>query len=322
MQHDAGREIYFLAMNRREFLSASLLVPAALTTPGLQAQNQQEWGGPILDIHLHAGQTPERVFNHAEGSGETRAVLLQGRFEQSAKAAMAAHPGRFVRFASADVTDSDAVTRLSKSLQDGAVGIGEIKYHVALDGPEMRKIYDLAAEAKVPVTIHFQEVPHFDGEGVFNTGFARLGAVLKSYPRTTILGHADAFWANVSAVVPKDIAYPGGRIKPGGLSDKWLGEFPNLYGDMSANSCNTALYRDPDFMRGFLERHQDKLIFGSDCPCTDGHGTGVTADFVPRTKGKCLARETLALLKQLSTPEIFRKLTWTNGVKLLKLSPA
>jgi uncharacterized protein len=316
-------EIYSLAMNRRQFLFTSLSAPVALNTlASLRAQNQETWGGPVLDIHLHAGQNSERVFNHAEGSGETRAVLLAGRFEESAKAAIASHPGRFVRFASADVTKPDAVALLTKSLREGAIGIGEIKYHVALDGPEMRMVYDLAAEAKVPVTVHFQEIPHFDGEGMFNTGFPRLGDILKAYPRTTILGHADAFWANVSADVPKDIAYPGGRIKPGGLSDKWLAEFPNLYGDMSANSCNTALYRDPDFMRGFLDRHQDKLIFGSDCPCTDGHGTGVTAEFVPRTKGKCLARETLTLLKQLTTPEIFRKITWTNGVKLLKLSPA
>jgi predicted TIM-barrel fold metal-dependent hydrolase len=310
-------------MNRRQFLSTSVVATAALNTLGaLQAQSQQIWGGPVLDIHLHAGQNPERVFNHVEGSGETRAVLLPGRFEESAKAAIAAHPGRFVRFASADITKPDAVAVLTKSLKEGAIGIGEIKYHVTLDGPEMRKVYDLAAEARVPVTVHFQEIPHFDGEGIFNTGFPRLGDILKAYPRTTILGHADAFWANVSADVSKDIAYPGGRIKPGGLSDKWLAEFPNLYGDMSANSCNTALYRDPDFMRGFLDRHQDKLIFGSDCPCTDGHGTGVTAEFVPRTTGKCLARETLTLLKQLTTPEVFRKITWTNGVKLLKLNAA
>ena len=58
----------------------------------------------------------------------------------------------------------------------------------------------------------------------------------------------------------------------------------------------------------------------SDCPCIDGHGTGVTAKFVPRAKGKCLAHETLTLLKQLTTPAVFRKITWTNGAKLLKRS--
>ena len=311
-------------MNRRQFLSTSLLAPAALKTlDAFQAPGQQIWGGPVLDIHLHVRKDPEHVFRHAEGSGETRAVLLPGEgLDEFAKASIAAHPGRFVRFVRADVTKPGAIAAMSKALAEGAIGIGEIKYHVALDGPEMRRVYDLAAEAKVPVTIHCQEVAHFAGEGVFNTGFPNLGSILKAYPQTTILGHADAFWTHVSADVPKDIAYPGGRIRPGGLTDKWLAEFPNLYGDMSANSCNNALYRDPDFMRGFLDRHQDKLIFGSDCPCTDGHGTGVTAEFVPRTKGKCLARETLTLLKQLTTPEVFRKITWTNGITLLKLTTA
>ena len=36
------------------------------------------WGGPVLDIHLHNRRDPQHVFNHAEGSGETRAVLLPG----------------------------------------------------------------------------------------------------------------------------------------------------------------------------------------------------------------------------------------------------
>jgi predicted TIM-barrel fold metal-dependent hydrolase len=303
-------------MNRRQFLAAG--VTAGI--PALRAQDDRIWGGPVLDVHLHLRADPEGVYNHIKGSGESRAVLLGGRDSGGAKASMQAHPGRFVRFARADVSKPESIAEMTKDLKDGAIGLGEIKSHVALDGPEMRRVYALATDARVPVTVHFQEVPHFDGEGVFNTGFPRLGSILKAYPRMTMFGHADAFWANVSEDVPKDVAYPLGRIKPGGLTDKWLAEFPNLYGDMSANSCNNCLYRDPEFMRGFLDRHQDKLIFGSDCPCTDGHGTGVTANFVPRTKGKCLARETLTLLKQLTTPEVFRKITWTNGTRLLKLS--
>jgi len=305
--------------NRRQFLAAGV----AAAIPALRAEEDRntEWGGPILDVHLHVRANPEGVFDHIRGSGETRAVLLPGQgLDANAKAAIAAHPGRFARFVRYDVTKPEAIEEMTRALRDGAIGLGEIKYHVALDGPEMRRVYALAADAGVPVTVHFQEVPHFESEGVFNTGFAKLGSILKAYPKTTILGHADAFWANVSSEVPKDIAYPSGPLKPGGLTDRWLSEFPNLYGDMSANSCNNCLYRDPDFMRGFLERHQDKLIFGSDCPCTDGHGTGVTAEFVPRTKGKCLTRETLTLLKQLTTPRVFTKITWTNGIRLLKLN--
>ncbi len=59
------------------------------------------------------------------------------------------------------------------------------------------------------------------------------------------------------------------------------------------------------FTRDFLARHQDKLIFGSDCGCSDGQGGGVSQNNNPaatRMAGKCVARETLTLLKRSTTP--------------------
>jgi predicted TIM-barrel fold metal-dependent hydrolase len=105
-------------------------------------------------------------------------------------------------------------------------------------------------------------------------------------------------------------------VKLGGLTDKWLADYPNLWGDMSANSGNNALHRDPEFARAFVARHQNKLMFGSDCSCKDGKGLGSGA-LLPRLKNKCVGRDTLGLLKGLTTPEVFRKVTWTNATKLL-----
>jgi len=59
-------------------------------------------------------------------------------------------------------------------------------------------------------------------------------------------------------------------------------------------------------------------MFGSDCPCRDGNGAGQVSQ-EKWIKDKCVARETLAALKQLATPELFRRITWTNGVKLMKI---
>src|SRR5712692_4457803 len=302
-------------MNRREFLQATL---AAAAAEALSAQSSP-WGGPVLDMHLHIreGRT---AFEHCEGAGVTRAVLLAGGMGEQAQQEIAQHPGRFVRFARADLTKPDAIAQMTKELKAGAIGLGEIKYHVALDSPEMRRVYGLAADFGVPVTVHFQEVPHTADEGVFSSGFTRFDSMLKAHLKTTFLGPADAFWANVSADVPKDIAYPTGAIKAGGLTDKWLADFPNLYGDMSANSCNNTLNRDPEFMRGFLARHQDRLVFGSDCGCLDGRGKNNNPILAPHLKGKCMARETLTALQRLAAPEVFRKIAWTNGTKLLKLS--
>jgi uncharacterized protein len=91
---------------------------------------------------------------------------------------------------------------------------------------------------------------------------------------------------------------------------------------MSANSGNNAMSRDPEFTADFLKRHQDKLLFGSDCGCSDGHGGGVSQNNNPaasRMAGKCVARETLTLLTKSTTPLVFAKIAWGNAHKLLKI---
>ena len=173
-----------------------------------------------------------------------------------------------------------------------------------------------------PILIHFQEVPHTPTEGVFATGFKNFEAILKAFPKTRFIGHADAFWANISAGYDNDVAYPAGKIRPGGVTDRLLSDYPNLFGDLSANSGNNALSRDPEFTPGFLKRHQDKLIFGSDCACTDGKGGGISQAGNPaasRLAGKCVAHETLALLQRTVSPPLFRKMTWENAHKTYRL---
>ena len=126
----------------------------------------------------------------------------------------------------------------------------------------------------------------------------------------------------MSADYANEAAYPTGPIKRGGITDKLLSDYANLFGDLSANSGNNALSRDPEFTKDFLARHQNKLVFGSDCSCLDGHGGGTSQNNNPpaaRMRGKCVARETLTVLKQHTKPNVFRKLTWENGHKLFKI---
>jgi len=277
----------------------------------------------VLDSHLHLRRDPDACFTHIQGCGVTNAVLLT-RAEDEAKAQeeMEKRPGHFVRSVAADPAQPDAPRVFREALQGGAVSIGELKHHLALDSPEMRRVYDIAAEMRVPVMMHIQNFPHFAGELPYNTGYPQFDKILRAYPKTTFIGHADLFWAHVSADVPTDRGYPAGPVKPGGLTDRWLTDFPNLYADMSANSGNNALARDPDFSREFIVRHKSKLIFGSDCSCTDGHGAGISQNNNPeaaRLAGKCVARATLELLKGLTSQEVFRQVTWENGIRLFKI---
>ena len=61
-------------------------------------------------------------------------------------------------------------------------------------------------------------------------------------------------------------------VTAGGLTDRLLSDYPNMFGDTSAGSGLNALTRDPDHAREFLARQQDKLLFGSDWDDTIGDG--------------------------------------------------
>ena len=130
-----------------------------------------------------------------------------------------------------------------------------MKYHVAVDSPEMHRVYKLAEEMQVPVLLHFEYE-------TYNTGFERFDKVLKAYPKVNFIGHAQTWWGNVSADLDQLDLYPKGPVKPGGLTDKLLGDYANLYADLSAGSGLNAITRDPEFYRGFIARHSCKAIVG------------------------------------------------------------
>lgn len=315
-----------MAINRRIFLQNVAAAGLAMPLAGQESQ-RGEWGGPVVDCHHHLRRTPEANIAHLDGSGISNAMILARDNSADQIAAIKVRfPGRILGwFASTDITKPEAEDLLTKAVKTGAIGLGELKSHVAAAGPELRRVYSLAAELGVPVLVHFQEVPHTPTEGTFATGFQDFEAVLKAYPKTRFIGHADAFWANISADYHNESAYPTGKIKPGGITDKLLSEYPNLFADLSANSGNNALSRDPEFAEGFLRRHESKLVFGSDCACTDGRGGGISQAGNPaasRLAGKCVARETLTLLRKNLSADSFRRVTWENAHRIYRLSLA
>jgi len=313
-----------MILSRRAFVKKAAVFAAASTLRSQDA-SQNEWGGPVVDCHHHLRRTPESNVAHLDGVGMSNAmVLARDNSAEQISALKAQYPKRFLGwFASTDLTKPESEELLTRAIKAGAIGLGELKSHVAADGPELRRMYALAAELNVPVLVHFQEVPHTPTEGTFSTGFKNFEGILKSYPKTRFIGHADAFWANVSADYANETAYPSGPIKRGGVTDKWLGDYPNLFADLSANSGNNALSRDPEFTEGFLRRHESKLIFGSDCSCADGKGGGISQAGNPaasRLAGKCVARETLTLLRKTVSKDAFRQLTWDNAHRIYGLT--
>jgi hypothetical protein len=150
---------------------------------------------------------------------------------------------------------------------------------------------------------------HFQHE-TFNTGYERFGDVLKKWTKVNFIGHAQTFWANIDAKHPdQKILYPRGPVTPGGWTDRYLSDYPNMFGDMSAGSGLSAMTRDEDHTRAFIDRHQDKLMFGSDCP--DPAGEGPT----------CTGSSQIAVIRRLSPSKaVERKLLHDNAKKLFKLA--
>lgn len=312
------------AVSRRKFLAGTglLLVGTALN---LRAENlaMQE---PIIDIHQHTdymGRTNEQLIAHQKAMGVTTTILLpagtpafgmsthQGQSNglqakcsgnEACYNLAKQHPDSFL-FGANEVPDiRNATAEIKKYLKLGAPIIGESKFGVKCDSKEMQRIYKLAKKYKVPVLMHWQYT-------MYNHDFENFYRMLEKYPKVNFIGHAQTWWANIDKEhKDQNVLYPKGKVTDGGLTDQLLKTYPNLYADMSAGSGLNALLRDEEHASRFLERHQDKILFGSDCLDAEGHGP------------TCQGAQTIAAIRKLSpTKAIERKVLYGNAKKLFKL---
>jgi uncharacterized protein len=299
--------------SRREFLTAScgLLATAALP---LSLSAAEAAADPIIDIHQHtnyAGRTNEQLIRHQKVMGVTTTVLLPaGRFygldakcgtNDTVEELARQQPGKFVRFANEVADIEDATKTIRPFLKRGAVGIGEQKFRVGSDSKFIERVAALAEEFDVPVLMHFQHA-------VYNTDIQNFHKTLEKFPRVNFIGHAQTWWGNVDGKHDQKVLYPTGKVSPGGITDRLLADYPNMFGDHSAGSGLNFLVRDPEFAAGFLERHQNKLLFGSDCDDILGAGPG------------CQGAQILANLRKLAPNRaVQRKIFYANAKRLLKL---
>lgn len=328
------------ALSRRDFLlssaaalaTAHVPLSAATTGPGLIAE-------PIIDIHQHTNyggardatfrqispaRTHAQLRTHQLGLGVTKTILLpsgrdafrpstiNGRSNglestitgnEDCLAFVRAFPDEFV-FGANEISDlADATTVIEKYLKLGAVLIGEQKFNVECDSAEMQKLYQLAEAYRVPILMHWQI-------GSYNQGFDRFHTMLKKYSKVNFIGHAQTWWANIDQACDNDPRnlYPRGKLTPGGLTDRYLRDYANMFGDLSAGSGENAFKRDPDHARAFLARHQDKLMFGSDC-------VDPTANLAV-----CSGARQLAQVRNFAPNKIAeRKMLYENAKQLFRL---
>ncbi|MEK6479003.1 amidohydrolase family protein [Catalinimonas sp. 4WD22] len=317
----------FIKQNAKLGLSAALSFSAApAVLEKLSNKNSGFADEPIIDIHQHtnySGRSHEQMIAHQRKMGISKTILLpagrpvvsasthegfanglqaEAGGNESCYALAQQYPGEFY-FAANEVPDiPEAVSEIEKYLKLGAKIIAESKFGVACDSPEMQKIFALGQEYDVPVLMHWQHE-------MYNYGFDRFYKMLEKYPKVNFIGHAQTWWANIDKNhKDQSILYPKGKATDGGITDRLLSDYPNMYGDMSAGSGLNALLRDEEHAIGFMERHQDKLLYGSDCNDEVGEGK------------ECQGTQTIATIKRLAPSNtITRKLLYENARELFKL---
>lgn len=296
-------------VSRREFLVG---LSGLVATAGVA---QEAAPAPIIDIHQHTnygGRTNAQLIAHQKAMGVTHTILLPaGRLygldaqcggNQSVVDLAKDYTGECSYFANEITDDPNAVPEITKYLKHGAIGIGEQKFKVACDSPAFHRIAELAKEFQVPVLMHFMHAQ-------YNTGIENFHKTLEKFPTVNFIGHAQTWWGNVDKKHEQKVMYPIGPVTRGGITDRLLSDYPNMYGDLSAGSGLNFLNRDEEHTRWFLDKHQDKLLFGSDCNDIFGRGPG------------CQGANTIAAIRRLSANKrIERKLLFENAKRLLKLA--
>ena len=241
-----------------------------------------------IDLHLHLTpfQIPKlgklnltsskNMLPHLEELGIEKGVLMSSAEKGMAfgtnkanKAICDRFPGRYSWMCALKPEHPETVyERLSLYKSQGAVGVGELTVNRRLDDPFLQALFAAAEKLEMPVTMHMSPEVGYSYGVVDEPGLPLLEAVLKQYPKLKILGHSQTFWIEMSADAPTEKEdrnqWGDGPVIPGGRVPKLFEKYPNLYGDLSANSGGRAIMRDPEFGLAFLEKYADRLFFATD----------------------------------------------------------
>lgn len=246
----------------------------------------------LIDCHTHVGPTwigtealtAETLRSWMDDQGIDRAVLLPlesptaASYYSTTRSILETaeeYPDRFIPFCSFDpridlgsgqFVDSrrEGFRHIIEQYVDrGARGFGEIKCNLPIDDERMQIIYELCGEFELPMLFHV------DGKSMMDEpGLPGLERMLQRYPESDFIMHSHGWWSHISAgVTAEDLsrgAMPDGPVTDGGRCDELLESYDNLFADTSAGSGWNALVRDEEYTRGFLERHHEQILFGTD----------------------------------------------------------
>jgi hypothetical protein len=273
-------------LSRREFTAGVTTAAFSALAPRLFAANSEpNKANKYIDVHTHIGTTwngdeeltPKKLLKWMDEHNIEQAVLLPLTSPESssfllltgpALKAAKQHPDRLIPFCSIDPRTSvrgglkGFVSVIQKWVDQGAKGFGEHKVGLNFDDPLMMRIYEACQEVGIPLLFHMDTL-----RGKDEPGLPRLEHALATFPKLNFIGHGPGWWASISGDVTEKKhlgGYPKTPVIPGGAIDRLMGQYPNIFGDLSAGSGANSISRDKKFGREFMVRRQDRLMFGTD----------------------------------------------------------
>ena len=241
-----------------------------------------------IDLHLHLTpfQIPKlgklnlasgkNMLPHLEELGIEKGVLMSSAegglpfgTNKANRKICQKFPDRYAWMCAVDPKGKEPVyDRLARFKSQGAIGVGELTCNRRLDDPFLQELFAAAEKLQLPVTIHMSPEVGYSYGVVDDPGLPLLETVLAKFPDLKILGHSQTFWIEMSGDAPRDKegrnSWGDGPVVPGGRVPELFEKYPNLYGDLSANSGSRAIMRDEEFGLAFLEKYADRLFFATD----------------------------------------------------------
>ncbi len=234
-----------------------------------------------VDLHIHISggeglyERGEAMVAHLDELGIRKAVLMTNIADTldvvqicDNERLCEKYPERFAWMCQVGSRDAGQIyQKLAVFKARGAIGIGEFHMNRRLDDPIMQEVWAAAEKLELPILFHMSPEVGYSYGMVDEYGLPLLEQVLQQYPGLMLIGHSQAFWAELDRNV---VNTRDGRMNTGegpvtpGRVPELMARYGNLYADLSAGSGSNAMMRDPAYGVAFLTQFQDKLFFGTD----------------------------------------------------------
>jgi len=180
-------------------------------------------------------------------------------------------PDKFVLGYAPDPRRPEAIDQLESAIAVHGVRVfGELKLRMMYDNPDALRMFRFCGQKKLPVIVHIDYELETGAKYPrpnwwYGGGVEALERAIQACPETIFIGHGPGFWAHISGDDQfSKVAYPSGKVVPGGKVVTMLRQYPNLYAGLEAGSGWNALNRDLEFAKDFLLEFQDRLLYGRD----------------------------------------------------------